>query len=176
MVWWQTLLVSMLGGLVSLGLKWVFDALFLRRKVRSEKDLFIHQRQFEKEFDAYVAIWNCLPDYSDCRRGDESLTTADLIQKKSDVFKDTVDALNTAIRTNEPFLCDEVLTAIQELRAHDKKYASAKGTLDRHTSRDGYDSDRAIDLDEKCEAALKGIQTSIDNIKSTIRARVWNKR
>lgn len=179
MDWSQTsyvLSVSMIGGFVSLCLKWLFDILILTRTTRNQKDIFIHQRQFEQEFDAYVEIWRYLPDFNDCRWADADLATSDLIEKQGEIFRETAEALNLAIRSNEPFMCEPVMNAIRAMLRYDQQYSSGKRKLDRHTSKPNYDPDKAVCLDEECTEALTGIQNSINDIKDAIRARVWNKR
>lgn len=186
MEWYETLAVSTLGGLASLSLKWLFDIGYHKLKIRGQKDIFVHQIQFEKEFNAYTEIWSNIPDITYCMMSYDDITTEQAIRKREKELPKLFENTSKLITTNEPFLhptvfesCIRFFDQISKFKKLNRRLDKLEERVDRNALNNNgsvteSDSKEWHDLYDQWGNNLTAINQLQEQIKDSIRKRIWN--
>ena len=188
MTWWETLGVSTLGGFISLSLKWLFDLGRHKLSIRGQKDIFVHKTQFEKEFNAYAEIWTNIPDLKNYIMTYDDICSEKLIERREKDLPELFEKTTKMISENEPFLHPDVFEAcvqfISQIRVVEKlnrklinfEKAADERARENAGSITGDDSEKWEVLIKQWYNSLEEINKQQENIKESIRKRIWNRK
>lgn len=186
MTWWETLLVSTIGGLVSLSLKWLFDLGRHQLNIRGQKDVLVHKIQFEKEFNAYAEIWVNIPDITTHMMSYDDITTDKRIERREKELPGLFEKTSKLIADNEPFLhpsvyetCVKYFKEINTFTKLNKKLDNLEVQVNANACENdgditGSDDKKWNKLHEEWDSSLNKIGQLQREIKEFIRKRIWN--
>lgn len=151
-----------------------------------EKDVFIHQIQFEKEFNAYTEIWVNIPDLTSHMMSYDDVTTIERIKKREKELPGLFEKTNKLISENEPFLhpsvfelCLKFLNQITEFAKLDRRLRRIEEQINVKAVKNSdniieNDDKRWSDLYDQWTNILNGIVQQKKDINNSIRQRIWN--
>ncbi len=186
MALWQILLVSTWGGLMPLLVKWLFDLGLHRLNIRGQKDIFIHKTQFEKEFEAYVQIWSNIPDLTNYVMTYDDLCSEKLIERREKNLPELLERTAKMISESEPFLhptvfdsCVKYFNQINSFKKLDKKLNNFEKQVDANAVKKKGNVTESDDkewhvLYEQWDRCLEQINQLQNQVKDSIRRRIWN--
>ena len=148
-------------------------------RTQDRKELFVHQLQFEKEFDVYIRLWKAVLKL-------EEAATAFKIIKMSlpkepvyivQIFMDAYLNLNEIIYNYRPFYSPNVFDKSEQILNHAKKVYLAlekQKPLDKTPFDLKKSTDRLKKIFQEIEFSLDRINDSIILLCDAIRSRIWS--
>lgn len=133
-------------------------------RTRSSKELFVHQLQFEKEFQVYLDLWKEVLSVG--RAASEfrelKMDSGKSPEEQSEQLLQALKQLNSRVYDHRPFYTPEVYEFAKDI-------LKKSGQVLRLHSMGG----QARDPWEKSEALLDEINAAIDPLCDAIRRRIW---
>ncbi|AQQ71855.1 hypothetical protein SMSP2_02234 [Limihaloglobus sulfuriphilus] len=183
MTLYETLAVSAIGGSIPLILKGGFYVFQNKIDISGQKKLYIHQCQFEKEFNAYVEIWvgllplvnyvNNLPANAIPTNGGYLLNPTSPESRKKLTIADVLPAFYSTLTKNQPFLYPDILdkcsAVLEGIALFQDKVLSVKDSEEADIEKE-----KQSVLKQEIEDVKQSVLQQIEDVKNAIRARVWN--
>jgi len=148
-------------------------------RTRDSKELFVHQLQFEKEFEIYKELWAKVLVLGRAGKHFRDLQMGPIKpgeQVKSD-FCNAYNALSELVYSNRPFYAPaiyKVCKMLLDTSANVSRAIYKQGLLEKRGGESDKTVEKLIELDEKKEGDLDKINDLVGDICEAIHARIWS--
>ena len=155
------------------------DALLQDLRTRESKELFVHQLQFEKEFDVYKELWEKVLVLGKASKHFRTLTTGPFksLEEAYNDFSDAHNVLNQLVYGNRPFYAPKMFDLSKKLldKACDVAGSVKRQELfERSENISEKANEKQIKLGDSIEADLDSINVLVGEICDAIRERIWS--
>lgn len=148
-------------------------------RTQDRKELFVHQLQFEREFDVYMQLWKAVLKLGRAATAFRALQIGPpeepvVITQK---FSDAYNVVNGIMYDNRPFYCPNVFDKGNQILNHAKKVFLALGRqkmLEKASPDSEEHTNKLIKIDDEIEDSLDKINDSIIPLCDAIRSRIWS--
>jgi hypothetical protein len=155
------------------------DTLLEDLRTKKNKELFVHQLQFEKEFEVYKQLWEKVLVLGRAGTHFRSLQTGP--QKPvGEVFDDFCNAYNDLsklVYCNRPFYAPKIFDLSKRFLDTAAGVVSSlkkQNLLEQKNNRSDWTVDKLIKLDETIEMNLDSANILVGEICNAIRERIWS--
>ncbi len=155
------------------------DTLLEDLRTKENKELFVHQLQFEKEFEVYKQLWEKVLVSGRAGTHFRSLQMGPLkpVEKVFDDFSNAFNALNELVYCNRPFYAPKIFDLSKRfLDAAADVVSSVKkqNLLERENNGSDETANKLIKLDNNIETNLDNANILVGEICNAIRERIWS--
>jgi len=136
------------------------DTLLEDLRTKEKKELFVHQLQFEKEFEIYKQLWEKVLVLGRAGTHFRSLQMEALkpVEERFDAFRNAYNSLNELVYFNRPFYAPKIFDLSKRLL---DTAANVAGSVKRQ-------------LDTNIETNLDSVNILVGEICDAIRERIWS--
>jgi len=152
------------------------ETLIENLRTQSKKELYVHQLQFEKEFEIYKELWEQLIRLVPWVRSFDELLKSEHIKQRVQELPNIIKDISQTIYTNQPFYHPEIFEACESILDKMPKI----NTLDEKINKlNKYPlTEESADLFEKHNKELlqeiASVCKNVNNVRNLIRKRIWN--
>lgn len=154
------------------------ESLLSDLRTRNTKELFVHQVQFQKEFEVYKYLWKAALELA--RAGSQLRTLQSGAQLTPDEIRqsvvDSYRRLRDTVFDNRPFYAPDIYDTAKAMLNGLGEVVSSRQRLDHLEQGNMSETqiDRACELAEQTEQKIDEINTLLDRLCTLIRCHVWN--
>lgn len=148
-------------------------------RTQDRKELFVHQLQFEKEFDVYIRLWKAVLKLKEAATAFKIIKMS--LPKEAvhivQTFMDAYINVNEIIYNYRPFYSPNVFDKSEQILNHAKKVYLAlekRKPLDKAPFDLKKSTDRLKKIVQEIECSLDRINDSIILLCDVMRSRVWS--
>jgi len=154
------------------------DTLLQDLRTREGKELFVHQLQFEKEFEVYKELWEKVLVLGKAGKNFRSLQMGQLkpVEDAFNEFSDAHNVLNKLVYGNRPFYAPKIFDLSKKLLDTACDVASSvkrQDLFERNENRSKEANEKLIKLGDNIETDLDSINI-LGEICDAIRERIWS--
>ena len=145
-------------------------------RTRSKKELFVHQLQFEKEFEIYKELWEQLIRLLPWVRSFDELLEPALVTERAQELPDIITDISRTVYTNQPFYhpkifdaCESILNSMPDIHTLNKRIDKLRQCSLTEANADLFDK-RYDELRNEIGAVCEAVKT----VSTLIRKRIWS--
>lgn len=155
------------------------DTLLQDLRTRENKELFVHQLQFEKEFEVYKELWGKVLVLGRAGKYFRSLQTCPVkpLEEAYNDFSDAHNVLNKLVYDNRPFYAPKIFDLSKKLLDTAYDVASSikrQKIFEQKNDRSEKTVEKLIKLDDNIKRDLDGINILVGEICDAVRERIWS--
>lgn len=151
------------------------ETLIENLRTQARKKLYVHQLQFEKEFEIYKELWGQLIRLVPWVRSFDELLEPKLITQRIQELPNIIKGISQTVYTNQPFYhpeifeaCESILNSMPKIDTLNEKISKLTQYSFTEESADVFEK-RYDDLLQEIASVFK----TVDTVSTLIRKRIW---